>query len=230
MLSTDEQASLTKACSALPPSDKVPVFEENYVLHLVAMALDFQLQQETVDKARKHFDLNHSFDSHVKLRAHLGKFDNSKDGNLQLARSLWGNNHWTRAAYLRALVERFEERGIDSLITLSNWASNAEFKSDVEGQFKIKDPDTERVTHSMGYTMFQYLRLRTGHDTVKPDSNVLTFVESAIRRKPTTAECVQGIEAAAKLVGRSARALDAAIYRPPAGLKSTRRAHQTVAK
>lgn len=204
MLSDTEQRMLTAACRKLQRRE-ILAMPKNYVLLVLGMVLDFQMRQQVVDAAFEHFKQHHHLRSHRALRNLIERFSNSKAGHLALARTLWNNNMWTRAQYLRLLVERFEERGGRTLSSLSNWVAQASFESDVHLQFMTK-------YHSMGYTMFQYLRMRLGHDTIKPDSRVLAFVDESIQRKSSPKECVQGIEAAANSLRRSARELDAAIY------------------
>jgi hypothetical protein len=207
VLSAEEQTKLTEACRVLPVSKNVLPKEDNYVLLAIAMVLDFQLNQPVVDKAVAYFKEHHRFDDHRRLRELVERFADTDEGNQALANTLWNNNLWTRAKYLRLLVNRFEERGINDLVSLSTWVANANFESDIHGQFKTEN-------HSMGITMFQYFRLRLGHDTVKPDSKVLAFVDKVLQRKTKPLECVHGIEAAARTLSRSARELDAAIYKP----------------
>ncbi|MBA2490534.1 MAG: hypothetical protein H0V34_02125 [Gammaproteobacteria bacterium] len=100
MLSLPEQALLTEACRSLPVRKSFEV-TNNYVLNMLSMALDFQLRQRTVDAAFAHFKQNHRYRSHRRLRDLAESFDNTKKGNLGLARTLWNNNMWTRAQFLR---------------------------------------------------------------------------------------------------------------------------------
>lgn len=111
MLSTAEQNLLTEACRTLPVHGSHGM-TDNYVLHALSMVLDFQLRQKVVDAAFEHFKQHHRYRSHRRLRDLVESFDNTKKGNLALARTLWDNNMWTRAQFLRLLLERFEERGV----------------------------------------------------------------------------------------------------------------------
>ena len=60
--------------------------------------------------------------------------------------------------------------------------------------------------------MFQYLRLRMGHDTVEPASRVLDFIEREIGRSVKPVDAVESLEHAARETGRRAREIDKAIY------------------
>jgi hypothetical protein len=112
------------------------------------------------------------------------QYPDTKRGNMDLARELWGNRHWTRAEFLRELIRAFRQRGVHNQRTLLKWLEPAEgptqhtqdfFDSRVKGKFK-----TGR--HSVGRVLFDWLRLRCGQDAIKADLRVRRFVDSAVQR------------------------------------------------
>lgn len=64
----------------------------------------------------------------------------------------------------------------------------------------------------MGLAIFQWLQLRCGIDTIKPDVHVLRFVKNTIGRKATPTEASSSLNAIAIETGREAYRLDSAIW------------------
>ncbi len=89
--------------------------------------------------------------------------------------------------------------------SLRRWAEVADFEIDMKGQFRSS-------SHSMGYAIFQWLRLRCGMPTFKPDLHVLRFVETAIGRRPSPYETVGALVEVAGLLKLETHRLDAAIW------------------
>jgi len=202
-LSNKEMELLRKACDKL---DDGPDYRcDHYVDNLINTVLDFQMKVETVDSAMKYFKNNHRVNSHRGLKALLSKYPNTKKGNTDLANFLWNNNHWSRSKFLRLLMDRFEKKGVKGQKSLERWVKNADFKKDVQGQFKTEE-------HSIGYTLFHWIRLRCGVDTVKPDVHILNFVSDVIGRKVAAKETVSALKRIAKESKRKAHRLDAAIW------------------
>jgi hypothetical protein len=141
---------------------------DDYVTNLLNTVLDFQMHVGPVASAMKHYELTHGYRTHKKLKSLVETFKNTKKGNLALANSLWDNNHWSRAKFLRMLIEEFENRGIKGQKSLRKWISEADFDTDIKGQFKTDE-------HSIGIALFQWLRLRLGVDTVKPDVHIVNY-------------------------------------------------------
>lgn len=180
-LSSDEMSRLQQACEQL---DDGPDYRcEDYVANLLNMTLDFQMNTKTVDAAANFFKQRHGVTTHYELKSLLARHANTKEGNQLLAQFLWYNNHWSRAKFLRKIMECLEARGITDQTSLTHWVHDADFGQDVKGQFRTEE-------HSIGQTLFQWLRLRCGINTVKPDVHVRRFVSNAIGRKPTPKETV----------------------------------------
>jgi len=177
----------------------------DYVSNLMNTVLDFQMKVGPVESAVEYYEENHGYRTHKKLKAFIDSFPNTKNGNLELANTMWNNNHWTRAKFLRMLLYEFESRGIKGQQSLKKWVSNADFEKDIKGKFKTKE-------HSIGIALFQWLRLRLGVDTVKPDVHIMNFVSNAVGRRISQQEALDALMIIAKQTNRKAALLDAAIW------------------
>jgi hypothetical protein len=202
-LTKREFRRLLSACAKLKdgPDNRC----SNYGVNLINTVLDFQMLTSTVMTATEYFIETHGKCNHERLLQIVASYPDTKQGNLQLANFLWDNNHWTRAKFLRIVLQRFNELGVRGQKSLARWARSADFKQDVQGRFKTQE-------HSIGYALFLWLQLRTGVETVKPDVNVLKFVSEAIGRKVAGPEAVEALMAVAGKLGRSPSRLDAAIW------------------
>lgn len=98
------------------------------------------------------------------------------------------------------MARYFEGLGIDTLEGLREWASTATF-ADFEGKVK-----------GLGPTVYQWLVMRLGVETAKPDVHVLRFVSSAVGRPVNEREAVQALEEVARQLGVEARVLDWSIW------------------
>ncbi len=177
----------------------------DYVKNLLNTALDFQMLVSTVTSAMDYYEENHGYRTHKKLKEFVAEFPNTKKGNLQLANSLWGNNHWSRAKFLRKIISEFDQRGIRGQQSLKKWINTADYESDIKGKFKTKE-------HSIAIGLFQWLRLRVGVDTVKPDVHIINFVSESIERRASQVEALESLLEVAKQTNRKASLLDAAIW------------------
>src|SRR5262245_7486937 len=120
MLSPAEMRKLLNKCRRL---EKGPDYRcQDYVQNLHLTALDFQMPVSVVNASLQHFATNHRIRTHARLRRLVDSYPATKEGNRCLANSLWGNNHWTRAEYLRCVMDYFEEHGVRGQRTLSKWA------------------------------------------------------------------------------------------------------------
>ena len=166
-----EYKALYEACRQL---DDGPDYRmSNYAMNLINTALDFMSNVETVNSAMSYYQENIGYSSHRGLKGVVDQFLDTKRGNMQLAQHLWCNNMWTRAKFLRVLLQQFEIRGVRGQRSLARWLRNADFERDIKGQFKSRE-------HSIGIALFHWLCLRCGIDTIKPDTHVLKFVADAI--------------------------------------------------
>ena len=193
---------VVEACRQLPePVGNYLV--EDYLTNLMATVVDFQLQTTAVERALEHFA--------TRVRPYLTGLDDLADllerwpadqaGNTALARHLWGYDLWTRAQMLRELVDYFTAIGVTDQDALKRWAVTATFDRDFKGR-----------VHGLGPAVFQWLVMRQGVDTVKPDVHVHRFAARAVGRPLSDAYVVAVIEAAARRLGRPAHRLDWAIW------------------
>jgi hypothetical protein len=198
----DEIARLTEASRSLP-TGSWPHEEHDYVTNLLVTVLDLQMNNVTVERSIKYFR-DHRWDevrTLDQLAEVLDRFPDDKDGNLQLARYLWGNNHWTRAGRLRLLAAFLAGDHLRTQDELRAWAQRGDYQKDFAGRVP-----------GLGPAAYQSLLMRLGVDTVKPDVHVHRFVEDVLGRTLTDAELVRAVTEAARRLGRSARDLDGAIW------------------
>lgn len=177
----------------------------DYALNMIITVLDFQARSEIVQKAIDFFSKNIGVSSYYDLNKILKKYPDTEAGNKRLSLYLWGNKMWTRAEFLRVLMDEFGARRIIDQKLLKRWLQQADFEKDVKGQFRSEH-------HSVGIALFHWLCLRSGIDTIKPDLHVINFVSDCIGRKVSANECVQELIKVCQQQGRKAYLLDSAIW------------------
>jgi len=202
VINQEDIERMVEACRQLPePVGNYLV--EDYLTNLMATVIDFQLQTAAVERALEHFT--------IRVRPSLAGLDDLVDllerwpadqaGSTALARHLWGYDLWTRAQMLRSLVGYFASIGVTDQHALKRWATTATFERDFKGR-----------VHGLGPAVFQWLVMRQGVDTVKPDVHVHRFADRVVGRPLSDADVVTVIEAAARRLGRPAHRLDWAIW------------------
>lgn len=202
MFSSRDFQQLLAACRNLPPA-KGNYLCSDYVENLLTTVLDFQMHVTTVERAMIHYRQNAqqeiaNFDS---LKALLLAYPDNKDGNLQIARYLWGYNHWTRVELLRRFVAYFEARGVTTQERLKQWAAEVNFDRDFKGKIK-----------GASYAIFQWLVMRQGVETIKPDIWIHRFIEDALGYRVSDERAVALLEKAAQEIGVKAYELDWSIW------------------
>ena len=135
------------------------------------------------------------------MKALIAQYPNDKVGNLALAQRLWGYNLWTRAEMLRGLVTYFESVGITDQPSLKEWATNAYSECCFKGKVK-----------GLGPAVFNWIRMRQGVETIKPDVHVMRFVETTIGRPVDAEIAVSSLTCVAKELGIVVYKLDWAIW------------------
>jgi hypothetical protein len=169
---------LSAAAAALPPPE-ASYIEDDFVMNLFETVLDFQMPTTAVVNALERYRAQHW--DHIRTIDDLGEilsqYPDDQAGNTALAQHLWGYNLWTRAGLLRRLVDHFRGVGVTDQKQLRNWASEAHFKRDFEGRVK-----------GLGLAVFQWLVMRQGVETVKPDVHVRRFVIGVLRSDVSDAE------------------------------------------
>jgi hypothetical protein len=208
MISDNDIARMTDACRQLsePVGD---YFIDDYLTNLVATVIDFQTHTTAVERALEHFvtHVRPTLDRLDDLVALMGCWPADQPGNTALARHLWGYDMWTRAQMLRDLVAFFTSIAVTDRAALRRWATDATFAHDFKGRVR-----------GLGPAVFQWLVMRQGVDTVKPDVHVHRFASRVLGRPVTDTDVVEVIVEAARRLGRPPHRLDWAIWEaaPPA--------------
>lgn len=206
-LSDADYAILLDKCKALPaPSGSYAV--QDFISILMLTVLDYQLHNTVVDRAHTHFLRHHSGEirSISSLASYLSSYPNDQQGNTAAAVALWRYKHWTRLAQLRGLVSHFQSIGVSDSDTLRRWAEQAQYKNDFRGRVK-----------GLGPAVFQWLVMRAGVETVKPDLHVMLFVSSALGYGLPFDTVVRALESIARALGRRPRELDLSIWETQRG-------------
>ena len=195
------------ASRELPPAES-SYLEDDFVMNLQETVLDYQMHTTAVVRALQHFRDNRWDEIRTldDLNDVVGRFPEDKEGNTELAQYLWGYNMWTRAQQLRDLVGFFREAGVVDQASLKSWAGQAEFKRDFEGR-----------VFGLGIAVFQWLVMRQGVETVKPDVHVHRFVAGALGRTASDTEVIRLVVEAAEQLGIKAYELDWRIWEASRG-------------
>lgn len=202
MVSEEDVEKLAAAARVLPPNTST-YLEEDFVMNLLETVLDYMLQTEVVVKALQRFRENRWNEVRTldDLERLMARFPEDQAGNTALARHLWGYNLWTRAQQLRDLVRYFRSIGVVDQERLKQWALTSTFKNDFEGRVK-----------GLGPAVYQWLVMRQGVDTVKPDVHVRRFAEAAVGRKLNDRDVIELTTRAAARIGIKAFELDWRIW------------------
>lgn len=200
--SESDVARVAQAARVLSPAEG-SYLESDFVMNLLATVVDFQMHTTAVVRALEHFKARRwdEIRTMSDLERVLADHPDTEDGNTGLAQYLWGYNMWTRAAMLRGLVAYFDSVGVRDQAALIRWAATADFRRDFEGRVR-----------GLGPAVFQWLVMRQGVETVKPDVHVRRFAERAIGRRLSDADVVDAVERAARLLGVKAYELDWSIW------------------
>lgn len=201
MLVESELESLEAACRQVPLTHN-RYLATDLVATLLDTVVDYQQHTTTVRRAIEHFNATRwdevrSLDD---LEALFESFPNDREGNSALGQFLWGYNFWTRAEQLRGLVAFVRDRNIETLNDLRSWAESSCF-AEFEGQVK-----------GLGPVVYQWLIMRLGVETVKPDVHILRFVSRAIGRQASEREAIDSLIAVAGRMSIQANQLDWSIW------------------
>jgi hypothetical protein len=207
VISEEDIEKLASAARKLAPSASA-YLEEDFVMNLLETVLDYMLQTEVVVKALKRFRENrwNEVRSLDDLEQLLARFPEDQAGNTALAQHLWGYNLWTRAQQLRDLTRYFRSIGVVDQEQLRQWAHRSSFKTDFAGRVK-----------GLGPAVYQWLVMRQGVDTVKPDVHVRRFAEAAVGRTLNDQDVIELTTKAAQRIGIKAFELDWRIWEASRG-------------
>ncbi len=202
MISESEFAKILQKCKELPASEST-YLEEDFICNLLLTVLDFQMQTKAVVNAMNFYRKNrwNAIRNLKELKALFDKYADDKEGNTKIAQFLWGYKLWTRVAFLRKLVIFFESIEVTTQENVKLWAQNSDYEKDFEGKIK-----------GLGYAVYQWIVMRQGIETVKPDVHLRRFVESVVTQSFTDKELVDVLEKAACQLGIKAYELDWKIW------------------
>jgi len=202
MITQQEIDLIAQKCRDLPSTPDWR--QDDYVMNLFLTVLEFQLRTyPVVQKAIDYYKKNRWSEArtHDDLKRLFSKYPDDKEGNTCLAQYLWNYKLWTRVSLLRKLVAYFESIGVSSQETLIHWAKTSTFEKD----FKGKIP-------GLSFAVYQWLIVRQGLETVKPDIHLRRFVKSIIHRDLPDNKLVGVLENVAKQLGLKACELDWRIW------------------
>jgi hypothetical protein len=193
---------LVAKCATLP-SAQGDYLVHDYVENLMLSVLDFQMQEITVHRAMAHYrdKARPTVSNFTQLKALLAQHPSDKEGNTQIAQYLWGYNHWKRVELLRRLVDYFEQRGVTTQEALKQWAEQADFERDFMGKVKGAGP-----------AIYQWLVMRQGVETIKPDVWVHRFIQDTLGYSVSDRAAIQALERVARDLGVKAYELDWRIW------------------
>lgn len=203
VLTAQDKTRLLIACVELPALYN-HVLRKDYMHDLMVTVLDFYMRTEAVIKSLVYFEkvqTQQDIHTHARLSEVLLGFADSREGDVQASQFLWSTNHWKRARLLRRLLAYLESVGVTDQPSLDAWARQADFERD----FKGKAP-------GLGLAVFQWLIIRCGVQTVKPDVWVFRFSQRVLGRKISDKVAVALFNELAPMIGTSISAIDATIW------------------
>jgi len=207
VISETDVEKAAAAASALPPVE-ASYLETDFIMNLFETVLDYQMNTKAVVNALQHYRDNRWDEVRTldDLDDVLARFDDDQAGNTDLAQWLWGYNLWTRAHQLRDLSLYFRSIGVIDQGSLHRWAQRADFNRDFEGRVR-----------GLGIAVFQWLVMRQGVETIKPDVHVRRFAEGAVGRPLSDSELIEVVTRAAEVLGVKAYELDWRIWEASRG-------------
>jgi hypothetical protein len=211
-MAPNELGALRRACRQLPPA-RGTYLEEDFVSNLLLTVLDYQMQNTMVDRAYKHYRA-HLWDALRdigSLQRFLDRFPDTADGNVEAAQSLWGYRYGKRLHQLRDLVTFFSSVGVVDQASLRRWAAEGDYDADFKGRVK-----------GLAYAVYNWLVMRLGVETIKPDVHVMRFVERVVGRAVDRRSAVSALQSIANELDRKAYELDWAIWETERGAPGLR--------
>jgi len=202
VLGQGEVDRLLAACRALPAAVN-DYRVDDFIDNLLLTVLDFQMRTIAVERAMAHF--KHSARNELRsmedLELLLARFSDDQAGNTALAEHLWGYRLWTRARMLRDLARYLDASGVRTQATLAEWAMTSDYARDFAGQIR-----------GLGPAVYNWLVMRQGVETIKPDVHILRFVGGAVGRPVPPEEAVKTLRVIAREMGLKAYELDWRIW------------------
>jgi hypothetical protein len=136
-----EADQLVEACRPLPVRPW-EYEEHDYMTNVLLTVLDLQMKNVTVERSIRHYRDHRWKEIRTleDLEGLLGRFPDDKQGNRQVARYLWGNDHWTRAGWLRGLAVFLAVENLRTQDELRAWAGRSDYKEDFAGRVRYLGP------------------------------------------------------------------------------------------
>jgi hypothetical protein len=139
--------------------------------------------------------------THHDLQHTLNRFPDTNDGNTEASQFLWSNRYWQRAALLRRFLQFLDCVHVVDQPSLHAWAKHAQFERDFQNKVK-----------GLGIAVFQWLILRCGVETIKPDVWVINFVKRVVGLRVSEKMMIAAFTDIAPLVGESLPTIDGTIW------------------
>ena len=205
--SDSDLRSLITKCKALPPSSDNYLVND-YVENLLLTVLDFQLQGVIVGRAIDYYrqHTKKEIANFTALKNLLARYLDTREENQKIAQYLWGYNYWNRVELLRKLVAYFEAQGVTTQEQFKRWASKADFERDFKGKIK-----------GAGLAIFQWLVMRQGVETIKPDIWIHRFLYEVLGYSVSDETAIELLETVALELGVKAYELDWRIWEHQSG-------------
>ena len=205
MLTEAELRLVDQAATQVPIAASTRV-DDDLGTCLVTTVVDFQMHATAVARALSHF-VEHGANRASTLGDFERLFDGYPDtrrGNEKLAEDLLGYRMWTRVGLLRALVRFLHDEGVSDLAELRSWAERSDCSRDFQGRVQYV---AEGRTYGLGPAVYNWLVMRLGAETPKPDPRLRRFVEAAVGHRADDADVVAATVSAAKRLGVPPRQL-----------------------
>jgi hypothetical protein len=202
MITKQEYLLLLENCSNLSPS-RGTYLENDYIVNLFLTVLDFRLRSTLVGAAIRHYRAKHwdEIRTFSDLRFFLRGYHDNADENIKAALYLWGYRYWTRLSLLRKLLNYFESIHVLTQQELVAWAGKSRYDTDFKG-----------CIPGMGLAVYQWLVMRQGVETLKPDTRLQSFVARIIKHNLPPGELVEVLAKIASDLNLKASELDWRIW------------------
>jgi hypothetical protein len=199
LMAPEEKAflKLLEVCARLPiPED---IYAENdFVMDVIETVLNLRMLRTTVTRALAHFQAHCA--AQIRDFSALEDYLASQPENLVVAKYLWGYRYRTRVNHLRGLVRFFRAHGVTNAEQRKAWADRTELE------------DFERKVPGLAYAAFQWLAMRAGIQTIKPDVHLRDLVRSVTGRYLEDKQLVQLLLRVAEELKMAPRDLDWRIW------------------
>ena len=203
-LTASDKIKLLSAVADLPFVHRTPK-NHDFMRDLMLTVLDFHMLAEVVGKAIDHFRYRvqpvYDIETLDDLTQTLERFPDTREGNTDASLFFWNNRHWQRAHLLRGLLAYFESIGVTDQPELRRWASTAVFERDFEGKVR-----------GLGLAVFQWLLIRSGVKTLKPDVWVFNYAHRITGKKLADTALIEIFDEISHLVGESMVTIDMTIW------------------